>query len=77
MENRPVMNVNWFDVIAYCNWLSETNNEAKAYNIEGKLLDKNVQKSVDNSISNKAKKRIQRETRRLIKSIKKHTSFHN
>lgn len=37
--SRPVINVSWWDVIAYCNWLSEKENLPKAYDAEGNLLD--------------------------------------
>ncbi|HPE70476.1 MAG TPA: formylglycine-generating enzyme family protein, partial [Thermotogota bacterium] len=39
--SRPVMNVSWFDAIGYCNWLSEKEGLAKAYDGNGNLLDGN------------------------------------
>ncbi|WP_259462606.1 SUMF1/EgtB/PvdO family nonheme iron enzyme [Mesotoga sp. BH458_6_3_2_1] len=38
---RPAINVSWWDAIAYCNWLSEEEGFAKAYDSKGNLLDKN------------------------------------
>ena len=38
---RPVMNVSWMDAIGYCNWLSEKEGIAKAYDSNGNLLDGN------------------------------------
>ena len=40
-EKRPVIYVNWWDAIRYCNWLSHEENLQPAYNQEGKLLDQN------------------------------------
>ena len=37
---RPVINVSWWDAIAYCNWLSEKEKLPKAYDNNGNLLDK-------------------------------------
>ncbi len=37
---RPVINVSWWDAIAYCNWLSEKEKLPKAYDTEGNFLDK-------------------------------------
>jgi formylglycine-generating enzyme required for sulfatase activity len=37
---RPVINVSWWDAIAYCNWLSEKEKLPKAYDSKGNLLDK-------------------------------------
>jgi|GEM_PF-1798401 len=39
--SRPVMNVSWNDAIGYCNWLSEKEGLAKAYDGNGNLLDGN------------------------------------
>jgi len=39
-DNRPVINVTWWDAIDYCNWLSEEEELPKAYDNLGKLLDK-------------------------------------
>jgi len=36
---RPVINVSWLDAIGYCNWLSECEELAKAYDNDGNLLD--------------------------------------
>ena len=36
---RPVINVSWKEAIAYCNWLSQRDGLAPAYNEEGQLLD--------------------------------------
>lgn len=38
-ESRPVINVSWWDAIAYCNWLSEKESLPVAYDGEGNLLD--------------------------------------
>jgi len=37
---RPVINVSWWDAIAYCNWLSEMASLPKAYDEDGKFLDR-------------------------------------
>ena len=37
--SRPVMNVSWWDAIAYCNWLSNKQEIPLAYDSEGNLLD--------------------------------------
>ncbi|HQN22958.1 MAG TPA: SUMF1/EgtB/PvdO family nonheme iron enzyme [Thermotogota bacterium] len=44
---RPVMNVSWWDAIAYCNWLSEKEGIAKAYDSNGNLLDRNGRTTTD------------------------------
>jgi len=38
---RPVIGVSWNDAIGYCNWLSEKEGIAKAYDSNGNLLDRN------------------------------------
>jgi len=38
---RPVINVSWWDAIGYCNWLSEKEGIAKAYDSDWNLLDGN------------------------------------
>jgi len=44
---RPVINVTWWDAIAYCNWLSEKEGIAKAYDSSGNLLDRNGNRTTD------------------------------
>ena len=46
---RPVINVSWWDAIAYCNWLSEKEKLPKAYDSNGNLLDKNGSITTDPS----------------------------
>ncbi len=48
--NRPVINVSWYDAIGYCNWLSEKEGLAKAYDSEGKFLDSNGNITTDPSL---------------------------
>jgi hypothetical protein len=36
---RPVMNLTWWDMIRYCNWLSEREGLPPAYNDNEELLD--------------------------------------
>jgi len=38
---RPVIGVSWNDAIGYCNWLSEKEGIAKAYDSNWNLLDRN------------------------------------
>lgn len=45
--DKPVMNVSWEEAIEYCNWLSENELLAKAYDKKGNLLDKNGNKTED------------------------------
>jgi len=37
---RPVINVSWWDAIAYCNWLSDREKFPRAYDREGNFLDR-------------------------------------
>ncbi len=46
---RPVINVSWWDAIAYCNWLSEKEKLPKAYDDEGNLLDQDGKITTDPS----------------------------
>ncbi len=45
--DRPVIRVNWWDAIAYCNWLSERNGLARAYDSNGNLLNRNGEITTD------------------------------
>ena len=47
--SRPVINVSWWDAIAYCNWLSEVEGFPKAYDDKGNLLDKDGRVTTDPS----------------------------
>ncbi len=40
-EKRPVINVNWNDAIAYCNWLSDQRGLQKIYTINGANVSAN------------------------------------
>jgi len=44
---RPVINVSWYDAIGYCNWLSEREGLAKAYDSNGNLLDRKGRVTTD------------------------------
>lgn len=37
--DRPVVNVDWWDAMAYCNWMSKREGLKPAYNKDGELLD--------------------------------------
>ena len=39
IKNRPAINVNWYEVINYCNWLSKQKGFPLAYDKKGNLLD--------------------------------------
>ena len=50
--NRPVINVSWWDAIAYCNWLSQKEGLPVAYRLcgepsEGQMLDANGNVTTD------------------------------
>jgi len=45
--NRPIINVSWYDAIAYCNWLSSRDGYARAYDDSGTLLDRNGRVATD------------------------------
>ena len=44
---RPVIDVSWYDAIGYCNWLSEREGLAQAYDSDGNLLDRNRRVTTD------------------------------
>ncbi len=46
---RPVINVSWWDAIAYCNWLSSKEGFPVAYDGEGNLLDQDGKTTTDPS----------------------------
>jgi len=43
----PVVNVSWWDAVNYCNWLSEKEGLAPAYDDKGNLLDRNGRITTD------------------------------
>ncbi|HPE70366.1 MAG TPA: SUMF1/EgtB/PvdO family nonheme iron enzyme, partial [Thermotogota bacterium] len=45
--SRPVINVSWEEAIGYCNWLSEKEGLANAYDKNGNLLDRNGERTDD------------------------------
>ena len=45
----PVINLSWWDAIAFCNWLSEKEKLPKAYNSKGNFLDKGGRVTTDPS----------------------------
>ncbi len=47
--HRPVINVAWWDAVAYCNWLSDKEELPRAYNDLGKLLDEDGNVTTDPS----------------------------
>lgn len=44
---RPVINVHWYDAVAYCNWLSSEHGLTKAYKIDKINKDPNNQNNYD------------------------------
>jgi formylglycine-generating enzyme required for sulfatase activity len=46
-EDRPVMRLTWWDMIDYCNWLSEREGLKPAYNDKEQLLDINGKVTTD------------------------------
>ena len=46
---RPVINVSWWDAIAYCNWLSKEEGLPVAYDDKGNFLDKDGNVTTDPS----------------------------
>ena len=42
-SNRPVINVNWFDVVNYCNWRSQQEGFSEVYQIKQQQVDANWQ----------------------------------
>jgi len=48
-ENRPVINVSWWDAITYCNWLSKKEGLPVAYDDKGNFLDKEGKVTTDPS----------------------------
>jgi len=46
-SSRPVIHVTWYDAIAYCNWLSDIEGLAKAYDDSGNLLNKDGNKTTE------------------------------
>ncbi len=45
--DKAAIYISWWDAIDYCNWLSEKEGLAKAYDSDGSLLDKNGKKTTD------------------------------
>ncbi|MDN5360524.1 MAG: hypothetical protein PWQ84_1587 [Thermotogaceae bacterium] len=46
-NNYPVIHVTWWGTMEYCNWLSFQEDLAKAYDIDGNLLDSNGNETTD------------------------------
>ena len=46
---RPVINVSWFDAIGYCDWLSDVEGLARAYDNAGNLIDSRGNETMDTS----------------------------
>jgi formylglycine-generating enzyme required for sulfatase activity len=47
--SRPVINVSWWDAIAYCNWLSLKEGLPNAYDSEGNFLNGSGKRTTDPS----------------------------
>jgi|GEM_PF-3353505 len=47
-DRRPAINVDWYDAVEYCNWLSEIWGLEKAYEIDKKREDSNNKSDYDN-----------------------------
>jgi formylglycine-generating enzyme required for sulfatase activity len=47
---QPVINVNWWGAISYCNWLSQKEGLEVAYYKDGNLLDRNGNRTTDTTI---------------------------
>jgi formylglycine-generating enzyme required for sulfatase activity len=45
---RPVINVNWYDAVEYCNWLSELWGLKPAYAVDKSRKDPNNKSTIDN-----------------------------
>ena len=48
-ERRPVINVSWNDAIGYCDWLSDVEGLARAYDNAGNLIDSRGNETIDTS----------------------------
>ncbi|HPD39135.1 MAG TPA: SUMF1/EgtB/PvdO family nonheme iron enzyme [Mesotoga infera] len=46
---RPVIRVSWFDAIGYCDWLSDVEGLARAYDNAGNLIDSRGNETIDPS----------------------------
>jgi len=46
---RPVINVSWFDAIGYCDWMSDVEGLARAYDNAGNLIDSRGNETMDTS----------------------------
>ncbi len=47
LAKAPVVGITWWGAIGYCNWLSDKEGLARAYDPEGNLLDKNGMTTAD------------------------------